>query len=51
VFIDTDEVITNYLYDSEPIAESLLPPIFYAKRGDKRVKLDSISQNSPSLFS
>lgn len=46
VFIDTDEVITSYLYDSEPIAESLLPPIFYAKRGDKRIKLDSISNTS-----
>lgn len=49
VFIDNDEAITSYLYDSEPIAESSLPAIFYAKRGDKRIKLDSIStSNSPS---
>ena len=49
VYIDNDEFVTSYLYDSEPIAESSLPAIFYAKRGDKRIKLDSISSsNSPS---
>ena len=52
VLIDTDEVITSYLYDSEPISELHLPPIFYAKRGDgKRIKIDSISStSSPSNF-
>lgn len=38
--------MTNYLYDSEPIADASLPAIFYAKRGDKRIKLDSISSSS-----
>jgi len=52
VLIDTDEVITSYLYDSEPISELHLPPIFYAKRGDgKRIKIDSISStSSPSNY-
>jgi hypothetical protein len=54
VFIDNEEEPASYLYDNEPIAESLLPPVFYAKRGEKRVKLISTSpgikqnrQNSP----
>ena len=50
VFIDNDEAITSYLYDTEPIPESLLPPVFYAKRGDKRIKLDSSSSASPSKY-
>ena len=52
LLIDTDEVITSYLYDSEPISELHLPPIFYAKRGDgKRIKIDSISSTrSPSNY-
>lgn len=39
VFVDNDENVTNELYESEPIAESLLPPVFYVKRGEKRIKL------------
>ena len=41
VYIDNDEFITSYLYEPDPIPESLLPPVFYAKRGDKRMKLDT----------
>ena len=50
VFIDSDEAVNSYLYDPEPIPESLLPPIFYAKRGDKRIKLDSNSSVSPGNY-
>jgi E1A-binding protein p400 len=52
VYIDSSSLVKldshlDYLYDSEPIPESLLPPIFYAKKGDKRMKLDSGSMVSP----
>ena len=49
VYIDNDEFVTSYLYDTEPIPDALLPPVFYAKRGDKRVKLEPASglSNSP----
>lgn len=42
VYIDTDEFIASYLYESEPIPESQLPPVFYAKRSNdaKRLKLE-----------
>jgi hypothetical protein len=46
VFIDADEGINCYLYEPEPIPENLLPPV-YAKKGDKRIKLDSNSSVSP----
>lgn len=39
VFVENDENVMNELYESEPIAESLLPPVFYVKRGEKRIKL------------
>ena len=48
VYIDNDEFITSYLYEPEPIPESLLPPVFYAKRGDKRMKLDTASSAASS---
>jgi hypothetical protein len=47
VYIDTDEFITSYLYDTEPIPDALLPPVFYVKRGEKRVKLEPPSIVSP----
>lgn len=38
------DLAASYLYDtSEPIADSLLPPVFYAKRDNKRIKLTSSS--------
>lgn len=46
--IESDENVLNYLYDNEPIAENLLPPISYVKRGDKRIRL--ISSASPGLL-
>jgi hypothetical protein len=48
VYIDTNETVTGYLYESEPINDSLLPPVFYVKRGDKRVKLDANNSLSPA---
>jgi hypothetical protein len=45
VYIDTDEAVNCFLYEPEPIPDSLLPPVFYAKKGDKRLKLDSQMNN------
>jgi len=44
VFIDNDEFISS-LYETTPIPESQLPPIHYVKKGEKRLKSDSISSN------
>lgn len=46
--VEVEENTTlDYLYGTEPISESLLPPIYYAKKSEnKRMKLDS--SGSPS---
>ena len=44
VFID-NEVISS-LYETTPIPEAQLPPVHYVKKGEKRLKSDSISSNS-----
>ncbi len=50
VFIDADESVNLYLYEPEPIPENLLPPVFYAKKDHKRIKLDSNSSISPGIL-
>jgi hypothetical protein len=45
VFIDGDELNTTYLYDTEPLEESLLPPVYYTRRNENK---RSYSTSSPS---
>jgi hypothetical protein len=51
VYIDNelDEATTlDYLYDTDPIEDALLPPVFFVKKSEtKRFKLDS-NTSSPS---